>query len=208
MPLEELQMLKLMLAKQEALNTAIHPEWRQQRFNWPRAIWMEVAELMERLPWKWWKSPPAEDLDQTRLELVDVFHFGMSALLQYHTIPEAAALLKQAQSTISSDRSLMEACDYMVASAAATSQFNASAFWTACHAVGLSLDQLFEMYAGKHLLNEFRAAHGYNTGAYRKYWFDGREDNEHLQDAMRITPNGPSYLSDVAACLARLYAAK
>ena len=43
----------------------------------------------------------------------------------------------------------------------------------------MSLTELFRLYVGKNVLNNFRQEHGYKTGEYLKLW-SGREDNEHL----------------------------
>ena len=40
-----------------------------------------TVELLDHFGWKWWKLQPG-DLDQVRLELVDIWHFGLSDLLR------------------------------------------------------------------------------------------------------------------------------
>ena len=47
----------------------------------------------------------------------------------------------------------------------------------------MDVAELFELYVGKNVLNDFRQDHGYKTGDYRKLW-QGREDNEHLIEAL------------------------
>ena len=49
----------------------------------------------------------------------------------------------------------------------------------------MSFDQLYRGYVGKNVLNFFRQDHGYKEGTYRKHWHDGREDNEHLVEALQ-----------------------
>jgi hypothetical protein len=177
-------MLAVMLAKQEHLNRSIHPDWRAQEFNWPRAIWAECAELMDRFSWKWWKSPPDEDRDQAKLELVDIFHFGLSLVLQAHTRKEAVEIFEAGFSGEAKPLPIPEACDRMVATASASRWFAIPAFRSACATLGMDLRELFQLYMGKHLLNEFRQAHGYRSGHYLKHWYDGREDNVHLQEVL------------------------
>jgi hypothetical protein len=48
----------------------------------------------------------------------------------------------------------------------------------------MDFDHLHDWYMGKNTLNNFRQANGYATGAYRKHWSDGREDNEHLVELL------------------------
>lgn len=62
---------------------------RSGRFscNDPSTLWLrrfvsairsEVDELDESIPWKWWRKEKT-DLQNVRIELVDIFHFLMSA---------------------------------------------------------------------------------------------------------------------------------
>ena len=39
------QQLATMLELQGDMNTKVHAEWREQDFEWYRAIWVECAEL-------------------------------------------------------------------------------------------------------------------------------------------------------------------
>ena len=48
----------------------------------------------------------------------------------------------------------------------------------------MSFEQLYRGYVGKNVLNFFRQDNGYKDGSYRKHWHDGREDNEHLVEAV------------------------
>ena len=50
-------------------------------------------------------------------------------------------------------------------------------------ALPMPVSELFELYVGKNVLNDFRQDHGYKTGEYQKLW-DGREDNEHLMEVL------------------------
>lgn len=42
------------------------------------AIRAEVDELAESIPWKWWRSEKT-DIQNVHIELIDIFHFLMSA---------------------------------------------------------------------------------------------------------------------------------
>ncbi|MFL3647359.1 MAG: dUTP diphosphatase, partial [Cellvibrionales bacterium] len=74
------QQLMVMLKLQNDMNSKVHPQWREQNFAWYRAIWVECAELLDHYGWKWWKQQ-RPDNDQIALELVDIWHFGLSLLL-------------------------------------------------------------------------------------------------------------------------------
>ena len=73
------QALVTMLTMQDRMNTRVHPEWIAQNFAWYRAAWIECGELIDHYGYKWWKKQVPE-MDQVRLEIVDIWHFGMSAL--------------------------------------------------------------------------------------------------------------------------------
>ena len=72
--------LLVMLEMQDAMNSRVNPDWRSAGNAWYRAIWTECAEMLDHYGWKWWKHQPA-DLEQVRLELVDIMHFAMSDYL-------------------------------------------------------------------------------------------------------------------------------
>ena len=73
------QALLTMLELQDRMNHKVHPAWAAQNFAWYRAIWIECGELMDHYGYKWWKHQQPE-LEQVRLEVIDIWHFGLSAL--------------------------------------------------------------------------------------------------------------------------------
>jgi dimeric dUTPase (all-alpha-NTP-PPase superfamily) len=46
--------------------------------NYTRAMQQEIAELVDSLPWKWWAKYQKFDLQNARVELVDIFHFAIA----------------------------------------------------------------------------------------------------------------------------------
>lgn len=80
-------MLREMFRLQEALNARIGvrpvgemtPEEQQQWvLNYCRAMSQEIAELTDSIPWKWWARYQKFDLQNARVEVVDLFHFLIS----------------------------------------------------------------------------------------------------------------------------------
>jgi hypothetical protein len=53
---------------------------------------------------------------------------------------------------------------------------------------GLNLEQLYRLYVGKNILNQFRQDHGYKDGSYIKIW-DGLEDNAVMKRAWEDEPD-------------------
>jgi len=72
---------------QEALNSRIGVNTRdmdeKQQVEWllnyVRAMQQEMAELTDSVPWKWWAKYQEFDKQNARVEVVDLFHFLISA---------------------------------------------------------------------------------------------------------------------------------
>jgi dimeric dUTPase (all-alpha-NTP-PPase superfamily) len=52
---------------------------QQWLLNYCRAMSQEVAELTDSVPWKWWAKYQTFDQQNARVEVVDLFHFLISA---------------------------------------------------------------------------------------------------------------------------------
>ena len=64
-----------------------------KEINWLRCIHMEVAELIDSTPWKHWKNISSNpDMENIHIELVDIWHFLMSYILQETNIPKAVSM--------------------------------------------------------------------------------------------------------------------
>jgi len=51
----------------------------QWLLNYTRAFQQETAELIDSVPWKWWAKYQEFDEQNARVEIVDLFHFLISA---------------------------------------------------------------------------------------------------------------------------------
>jgi len=59
---------------------------KEKIINWERAITLELAECIDSFPWKHWKSIEQQpDIANARIELVDVWHFLMSSIIETQT---------------------------------------------------------------------------------------------------------------------------
>lgn len=172
------QQLQIMFDLQDDMNSRVHDDWRTQGFAWYRAVWIECAEMLDHYGWKWWKQQQP-DLDQVRLELVDIWHFGLSMLLleKLDTEVVKSALLSQSHSE--SRGTFPEELESFVARILQSRRFDVEGFARLMAAIDMSFEDLYVSYVGKNVLNFFRQDHGYKDGSYRKEW-GGREDNEHL----------------------------
>ena len=176
--------LLTMLRMQDRMNTRVHPQWIEQGFAWHRAIWVECAELVDHYGYKWWKHQE-HDMAQVQLEVVDIWHFGMSASFKPGLSLEALAqtMADEWGSTDGDSTGVLEATEALAGIAAAEQRFAVDAFARLLAAAQMSFDDLVRQYLGKNVLNFFRQDNGYKEGSYRKTWA-GREDNEHLMELL------------------------
>ncbi len=168
-----------MLAMQDRMNTKVHPQWIEQNFAWHRALWIECGELIDHYGYKWWKKQTPE-MEQVKLEIVDIWHFGMSMLFDGRSVEDiAAALTGDLTAAAVPERGVLEAAEELATSVLATRKFSIIDFTSLMNSADMSLDDLYVAYVGKNVLNFFRQDNGYKEGTYHKNW-EGREDNEHL----------------------------
>jgi hypothetical protein len=174
------QALVNMLTMQHNMNTRVHENWVDQDFEWYRAAWIECGELIEHYGYKWWKKQEP-DMEQVRLEVIDIWHFGLSALFQEGKSVEQIATEIDVELAVHkpTGQGVREATEALALHALQTKGFSPTRFWDLMLASGLDFDSLYTAYVGKNVLNFFRQDHGYQEGTYVKNWA-GREDNEHL----------------------------
>ena len=58
------------------LDEAQKTEWL---LNYVRAMQQELAELVDSVPWKWWAKYQKFDEQNAKVEIIDLFHFLISA---------------------------------------------------------------------------------------------------------------------------------
>jgi len=199
------QQILTMLELQNAMNSKVNENWVDQGFAWYRAIWVECAELLDHYGWKWWKKQ-TPDADQVKLELVDVWHFGLSILLlESANEADIAATVEQqlAKANPSGDfRADLEAFTLITLQ---SKSFDVASFATLMAGIDLSFDELYTRYVGKNVLNFFRQDNGYQDGSYRKQW-GGKEDNEHLVEAVaELDHASPLFKDDLYQALEQRY---
>lgn len=200
------QALATMLTMQDAMNARVHPDWHAQDFAWYRALWIECAELLDHYGYKWWKAQHP-DMPQVQMEVVDIWHFGLSALLVANRdIPEVAARLdEQIRTHSAAETDLRLATESLARDTLVSRSFPVAAFLDVMHAAGLTPEALYSAYVGKNVLNFFRQDNGYKEGSYRKEW-QGREDNEHLHELLaQLDSTSATFPDDLYAALAQRY---
>ena len=212
------KVLEMLLLQQE-LNDATNGEgWEAGKtkngkiINWKRCIYMECAEMVDSFAWKHWKAIDADpDWANLQIEVVDVWHFIMSLGLEDYsqnfrgTIEDLAMhisqepgyqkLQKNDELTFAEPTDIMEKVEDLILNAVNRNAIDGPKlfedFFDLAYMSKLNLIDLYRLYVGKNILNQFRQDNGYKEGTYIKVW-DGKEDNVIMQalweDNASLTP--------------------
>jgi len=199
------QQIMTMLDLQDAMNSKVNENWAQQGFAWYRAIWIECAELLDHHGWKWWKKQ-TPDTDQVKLELVDIWHFGLSILLLEADNRDGLVRdIEQQVVKANPSGNFPEDLEAFTLATLETKGFDVPGFATLMAGIDLSFDELYTRYVGKNVLNFFRQDHGYQDGSYRKQW-GGKEDNEHLVEVVaELDHSSAGFKDDLYQALEQRY---
>ncbi len=198
--------IKEMLDLQNKINEKVHPHWREQNFEWYRAIWVECAELLDHYGWKWWKKQSPNQA-QIELELVDIWHFGLSILLSNYDIEKSIYLISEGMIDQRGSGKFRENLEDFTSNTLQTRSFDLKRFNQVMNDVGLTFEKLYVGYISKNVLNSFRQDKGYQAGTYIKDW-GGIEDNEYLiRLASKIDPKSENFSSELYTLMEKEYEA-
>ncbi len=198
--------IKEMLDLQNKINEKVHPHWREQNFEWYRAIWVECAELLDHYGWKWWKKQSPNQA-QIELELVDIWHFGLSILLSNYDIEKSISLISEGMIDQRGSGKFRENLEDFTSNTLQTRSFDLKRFNQVMNDVGLTFEKLYVGYISKNVLNSFRQDKGYQAGTYIKDW-GGIEDNEYLiRLASKIDPKSENFSSELYTLMEKEYEA-
>lgn len=198
--------IKEMLDLQNKINEKVHPHWREQNFEWYRAIWVECAELLDHYGWKWWKKQSPNQA-QIELELVDIWHFGLSILLSKYDIEKSISLISEGMIDQRGSGKFRENLEDFTSKTLQTRSFDLKRFNQVMNDVGLTFEKLYVGYISKNVLNSFRQDKGYQAGTYIKDW-GGIEDNEYLiRLASKMDPKSENFSSELYTLMEREYEA-
>ena len=198
--------IKEMLDLQNKINEKVHPHWREQNFEWYRAIWIECAELLDHYGWKWWKKQSPNQA-QIELELVDIWHFGLSILLSNYDIEKSISLISEGMIDQRGSGKFRENLEDFTTNTLQTRSFDLKRFNQVMNDVGLTFEKLYVGYISKNVLNSFRQDKGYQAGTYIKDW-GGIEDNEYLiRLASKMDPKSENFSSELYTLMEKEYEA-
>lgn len=203
------------LQLQNEMNMLVDPNWIDNNNPFLRAAFMELAEGIDYLPWKWWKFGE-RDLGQLQMEIVDTWHFMLSAhIIQSNgDLDKALSVLLEFtdEPTITFDGNVyvIDTLDMiekleLLCGLFIVRRMSFSLFFSIMRDCEMTFDDLFKQYVSKNVLNAVRQKNGYKSGAYIKIW-DGLEDNVHLQEIMAgLSPTSPTFRLDLHASLQERY---
>jgi hypothetical protein len=131
-------------------------------------------------------------MENIHIELVDIWHFLMSYILQETNVPKAVSLVnthciyKAVENNEIDVKAMITEAEKLsyIALAIQTENMPASSgverfidqFFRCCKITGLEFTWLQKIYIGKNCLNKFRQDNGYKEGSYIKIWNE-KEDN-------------------------------
>lgn len=161
----------IMLNMQNDLQLVIDENWTSRNYPWWRAIYMECAEMIDHIGWKWWKKQET-NVEQVHLELVDIYHFIMNEHIQEMGLSLSCEVLSKhfEYNYRNSTSMLIPFIESMMAHSLVSKNSNPHTFVELCSLSGLSFDKLYQLYVCKNTLNTFRQKNGYKDGSYIKNW--------------------------------------
>ncbi|MDA0823226.1 MAG: dUTP diphosphatase [Proteobacteria bacterium] len=198
--------IAVMLEMQDGMNSRVDKNWIERDRQWYRALWIECAELMDHYGgWKWWKESH-QDVEQVMLEIVDIWHFGLSMrITPVRDYSLAAQQIAEEWESVASSTGFLEDVETLANFALAEKEFLIPIIPALLKEIRRDFEDLYRGYVGKNVLNYFRQDHGYREGNYAKTW-DGREDNEHLVEILAtIDADDLDFRDQLYAALKRRY---
>ena len=181
--------IKEMMLIQDELNSRLNPDWKYDTWNFKLAANVEMVEAIEHYGWKWWKHQEP-DINQVKMEMVDIFHFLLS-----EAVACDASTQRIATEFNSTSRLKLKLNDFLFSAGEfITVDYLIGKFYyffRCLHCIDMSFEELRLLYLGKAILNKFRWNNGYNDGTYIKVW-DGLEDNEYLTSILMCHPDAPA----------------
>lgn len=205
-----------MLNLQDNLNTQTSWEnWKSwitnkgKIINWKRCIYMELAEAIDSVPWKHWKNIEWKtDLDNFKIEIVDIWHFLLSEILRLTSIEKAQKILEKNLKNISKtklpilweEKTNLELDNFikpyeklfkLVLKKDTNEKFLkklAKQFFICLDSTWMDFEELYALYIWKNVLNKFRQNNWYKEWKYIKIW-DNKEDNVVMQEVLKNNSN-------------------
>lgn len=157
-----------------------NPNWKEVRTenDFKLASILEMAEMIESTPWKWWKGGNA-DLWNIKIELIDMLHFMISNVAMRDSIKdnEANKVLgfKEDEKIVKAffyDNDENKGADRDVSmdifKALVNEEYDFDFINEVVKGGGLEANEISSIYIAKYTLNEIRWEGGYALNQYKK----------------------------------------
>lgn len=157
-----------------------NPNWIEVRTenDFKLASILEMAEMIESTPWKWWKGGKA-DLWNIKIELIDMLHFMISNVAMRGTIKENEANqvlgFKEGEEIVKTffyENDENKGADRDVSmdifKALVNDEYNFDFINEVVKGGGLEANEISSIYIAKYTLNEIRWEGGYALDQYKK----------------------------------------
>jgi len=185
--------------------TGITKEGR--KINWMRCVRQETSELIDSFNWKHWKDiNKKDDIYNAKVELVDIIHFMISQSLLADIKPKNVwsnfvrtyntkdTIVELSETIIEDSFNIDYNNDKDVCCTDNVNRYFIYSIWkviaTIAYKLDFTLDDIYELYMTKNILNIFRQNNGYKDGTYLKLWGENNiEDNVILSELMYFINN-------------------
>ena len=194
--MSDYQKVANMLTVQDELNKQfIGEDWCDKsegvKFNWARYQRVEAVELMVHYnTFKHWKKPEP-DIEQARIELIDIWHFILAELLYMECDMDyiescVDAFGEGMQYAADQPVIVNDVVDAFVSSTYGEIEDSMYNFGMLHTLLDVDLDWATGYYLGKVALNKLRIEKGQYEGTYVKHWGKEQlEDNVYLENILQ-----------------------
>lgn len=164
---------EIIVELQHQFNKQVFEDYLKRGLNWNSAIIAESGELLDSLGYKWWKKQ-TPDMDNVKVEAIDLLHFVISEYVQNIGIDETIDRFNKYFTTdeIVKDTPLILLVDMLNYRDWERFEILKAMF----EQLNMTNEDVYIAYIVKNCLNKFRQDNGYKDGSYIKDW-NGKEDN-------------------------------
>jgi len=171
-----------------------NPDWKKARtiVDYKLASVLEMAELIESTPWKWWKGGNA-DLWNVKIEAIDMLHFLSSNIsIEEREPTEDDDKFLGFDNNISTDLFVDNNPDngadrlraFNIIKAIVNEDESYNLINDIMKSCGLTSDEISSIYIAKYTLNEIRWEGGYALDKYKKMKSGYIDDNGNEVEAV------------------------
>jgi hypothetical protein len=162
---------------------------KDRKIDWNTCIFVECGELIDSLNWKHWKDiNGTDDLDNAKVEVVDIWHFWMSEILRQNSNLSAIETAQKCNNFFKNKNIVFEQVDFnrdnLIESTKNLIVHGDTKYIVDMTNQLMDFDELYRQYIGKNVLNKFRQDNGYKDGTYLKLW-NNKEDNTYVQAILK-----------------------